>query len=162
MIDPSFSFPFRSETATVIEQLLKKQDNWLLKYHLALIYHDRNRIAETKQLLLSCGDQPRFAPFYATRATIFNDSAADFVLVNLKKAFQSDSSWRYRKLLAEFYVNHENAGLALHLIQPYMKQHPEDYIMGMLYARILLKNGQYAAADNCYPILQLFLLKAPL
>ncbi len=57
-INPAFSFPFRSETANVIQQLLKKQDNWLLKYHLALIYHDRNRIDEAKQLLLSCGNTP--------------------------------------------------------------------------------------------------------
>ncbi|HYJ64930.1 MAG TPA: DUF5107 domain-containing protein, partial [Parafilimonas sp.] len=53
-INPAFSFPFRSETANVIQQLLKKQDNWLLKFNLALIYHDRNRIGEAKQLLLSC------------------------------------------------------------------------------------------------------------
>ncbi|HEX5151133.1 MAG TPA: DUF5107 domain-containing protein [Parafilimonas sp.] len=147
-IDPAFSFPFRSETADVIEQLLQKQDNWLLKYHLALIYHDRNRIAEAKQLLLSCNDQPRFAPFYATRAAIFNDSAADFILSDLKKAFRLDSSWRYRKLLAEFYINQENAGQALQLMQAYMKQHPDDYIMGILYARALLLDGQYVAADN--------------
>jgi Tfp pilus assembly protein PilF len=147
-IDPSFSFPFRSETTSVIEQLLQKQDNWLLKYHLALIYHDRNRVDEAKRLLLSCNDQPKFAPFYATRAAIFSDSSADFVLTDLKKAFQLDSSWRYRKLLAEFYVNHKNNDAALQLMQPYMQQHPGDYIMGMLYARILLMNKQYAAADN--------------
>jgi lipopolysaccharide biosynthesis regulator YciM len=147
-IDPSFSFPFRSETAAVIEQLLQKQDNWLLKYHLALIYHDRTRIGEAKRLLLSCNDQPDFAPFYATRAAIFNDSAADFVQADLKKAFQLDSNWRYRKLLAEFYVNHKNTGAALQLMQPYIQQHKDDYIMGMLYARILLMDKQYATADN--------------
>jgi Tfp pilus assembly protein PilF len=147
-IDPSFSFPFRSETAIVIEQLLQKQDSWLLKYHLALIYHDRNRIVEAKHLLLSSGDQPKFAPFYAARAAIFNDSAADFVLDDLKKAFQLDSGWRYRKLLSEFYLNHNQTDGALQLMKPYMKQYPDDYIMGMLYARILLMDKQYAAADN--------------
>src|SRR6185369_14763893 len=118
-IDPSFSFPFRSETTDVIKQLLQKQDNWLLKYHLALIYHDRNRIAEAKQLLLSSGDQSRFAPFYATRATIFSDSTPDFILSDLKKAFQLDSTWRYRKLLVEFYIDRKNTAAALQLIQPY-------------------------------------------
>lgn len=147
-INPSFSFPFRSETANVIQQLLKKQDNWLLKFHLALIYHDRNRIDEAKQLLLSCDNQPTFAPFYATRAAIFSDSSEDFVLTDLKKAFALDNSWRYRKLLAEFYIAHQHADSAFQLMQSYMKQHPDDYVMGMLYARILLLNKQYAAADK--------------
>jgi predicted Zn-dependent protease len=147
-INPAFSFPFRSETANVIQQLLKKQDNWLLKYHLALIYHDRNRIDEAKQLLLSCGNVLSFASFYATRAAVFNDSSAQFILSDLKKAFQLDNSWRYRKLLAEFYINHQQADSALQVMQPYIKQHPDDYVMGMLYARILLVNKQYAAADK--------------
>ncbi len=147
-INPAFSFPFRSETANIIQQLLKKQDSWLLKYQLALIYHDRNRINEAKQLLLSCTNQPTFAPFYATRAAIFNDSSEEFILSDLKKAFALNNSWRYRKLLAEFYIIHQHADSALQLMQPYMKQHPDDYVMGMLYAKILLLNYQYEAADN--------------
>jgi hypothetical protein len=119
-----------------------------LKYHLALIYHDRDRIDEARHLLLSCGDQPKFAPFYATRAALFNDSSADFVLADLKKAFQLDSSSRYRKLLVEFYANRKNYDAALLLMQPYIQQHRDDYVMGILYARILLLNKQYAAADN--------------
>lgn len=147
-INPAFSFPFRSETANIIQQLLKKQDNWLLKFHLALIYHDRNRIAEAKQLLLSCGNQPNFAPFYATRAAIFSDSSEDFISSDLKKAFALDNSWRYRKLLAEFYIIYQHSDSALQLMQLYVKQHPNDYVMGMLYAKILLLNHQYAAADK--------------
>ena len=147
-VDPSFSFPFRSETANIVKQLLKQHDNWLLKYHLALIYHDRNRINEAKQLLLSCGDQSQFAPFYATRAAIFSDTTSDFIVKDLKQAFHLDSTWRYRKLLAEFYMNHEQTGSALQLIQPYMKLHPGDYIMGMLYAKILLQNNKYEDADK--------------
>lgn len=147
-IDPSFSFPFRSETANVIEELLQKQDNWLLKYHLSLIYHDRNRINEAKQLLISCNNDPQFAPFYATRAAIFKDSSNAFIESDLKKAFSIDNSWRYRKLLCEFYFDYKQIDSALQLIQPYMKQHPSDYVMGILYARILLADRQYAAADK--------------
>lgn len=147
-INPAFSFPFRSETANIIQQLLKKQDNWLLKFHLALIYHDRNRIDEAKKLLLSCGNQPAFALFYVTRAAIFNDSSEEFVLADLKKAFALDNSWRYRKLLAEFYIAHNHADSALQLMQSYIKQRPDDYVMGILYAKTLLLNKQYAAADK--------------
>ena len=147
-INAAFSFPFRNETANVIEQLLKKQDSWLLKYHLALIYHDRNRIDEAKQLLLSCADEPKFAPFYITRAAILSDTSSEIILADLKKAFGLDDSWRYRKLLCEFYLNHDNDDEALQLMQPYMQQHPEDYIMGILYAKILLAKNEYAKADQ--------------
>lgn len=66
-VDSVRSFPFRSETGQLLEELLKNDDHWFLKYQLALIYKDRNRVAECKQLLLSCGDLPDFAPFYALR-----------------------------------------------------------------------------------------------
>ncbi len=147
-LNPLFSFPFRSETAFIIQQLLKKQDNPLLRYHLALIYHDRNRIEEAKQLLLSCANELQFAPFYVTRAAIFHDSSAEFIVSDLKKAFAADSSWRYRKLLSEFYVDHGYPDSALALMQSYMKQHPQDYVMGMLYAKILLQTNNASEADK--------------
>ncbi|HXB92700.1 MAG TPA: DUF5107 domain-containing protein, partial [Puia sp.] len=69
-IDPVRSFPFRAETARLLEEMLTANDHWLLKYQLALIYHSRNRFAECKQLLAACGDTPDFAPFYAFRAVM--------------------------------------------------------------------------------------------
>ena len=45
-IDPVRSFPFRSETGQLLEELLKTEEHWFLKYQLALIYKDRNRTAE--------------------------------------------------------------------------------------------------------------------
>lgn len=174
-LNPTLSFPFRSETGHVLEQLLKKQDHWLLKYHLALIYHDRNRIDECRQLLLSCHNDPDFAPFYAVRAAICQEAhdttgaAAQTLasqpaatqspigqslsdptqpLTDLKKALSLDDQWRYRKLLATFYLDHQQYADALSTVEPFYRLHPEQYIIGMLYAKTLLFNRRYAEADK--------------
>jgi tetratricopeptide (TPR) repeat protein len=106
-IKPTNSFPFRSETASVLEQLLTGQDDWMLKFHLALIYKDRNRIEECINLLISCGDKPDFAPFYAIRAEILRDKNDTQRETDLKKALSLDNQWRYNLLLTNYYIDHQ-------------------------------------------------------
>ncbi|HTN08836.1 DUF5107 domain-containing protein [Agriterribacter sp.] len=146
-INPDLVFLFRSETAMVLEHLLKRQSDWLLKYQLALIYKDRNREAECKQLLLSCGSAPSYAPFYATRSAIFKDSDTAQCLNDLQRALLLDKAqWRYHKLLAEYYIEHGQPARALAVTAPFYKAHPEQYIMGMLYAKTLMLNKKYSNA----------------
>lgn len=144
---PDFVFPFRSETAAVLEQLLAKEDHWLLKYHLALIYHDRNRVAEAQHLLLSCGSEPAYAPFYAVRAAVCKGLPEANSLADLQKAASLDKSWRYQKLLTEYYLNQQQYRNALEVVQTFSKAHPDNYIMGMLYAKTLLLNQKYKETD---------------
>ncbi|MCH5600356.1 DUF5107 domain-containing protein [Niabella ginsengisoli] len=146
-INPELAFPFRSETAAVLEQLLKQQSDWLLKYQLALIYKDRNRLQECKQLLKDCDNEPAFAPFYVERAEIFKDETTE--LPDLQRALALDKKqWRYHKLLAEYYIRHKQPSKALTIAEPFYKAHPERYIMGMLYAKTLLLNQKYEQADK--------------
>ncbi|MBS1668230.1 MAG: DUF5107 domain-containing protein [Bacteroidetes bacterium] len=146
-ISPDFSFPFRSETGLMMEQLLSKQNNWQLKYQLALLYKDRNRIAESKELLKSCGNEPTFAPFYAVRAAIFKGSDSDMVLADLHRALSLDHQWRYHKLISEYFIEHQQYDSALHYASAIYLSHPDQYIMGMLYAKTLLLNKKYKEAD---------------
>ncbi len=145
-IDPTRSFPFRSETAAVLEALLAKQPGWFLRYQLALIDKDRNRTQEARQLLNASGDEPSFAPFYATRAALSNDSAS--ILHDLQKALTLDPQWRCQKLLAEFYLNHAEYTKAETIAGSFYRSHPQSYIMGMLYAKALLLNHRYAEGDQ--------------
>ena len=132
----------------MLEHLLKNQNDWLLKYQLALIYKDRNREAECKQLLLSCDDLPSYAPFYATRAVIFAGSDTSQSLRDLQKALSLDKTqWRYYKMLGEYYNEHQQPQKALAVVAPFYKTHPEQYIMGMLYAKTLMLNKKYKEAD---------------
>ena len=147
-INADFYFPFRSETEEVIKQLMKKQNNWLLTYHLALIYHDRNRITECKQLLMSCENEPTYAPFYVVRAEAETDSNATQAEADFIRATSISNNWRYAKLLAGFYLSENNAGKALAAIEPYAKAHPDNYITGLLYTKALLYNNRIKEADD--------------
>ncbi|MBX3252524.1 MAG: DUF5107 domain-containing protein [Chitinophagaceae bacterium] len=146
-VNPALAFPFRSETGAVLEQLLKQQNDWLLKYQLALIYKDRNRLQECKALLKACGNEPAFAPFYAVRAQICKDETP--ALDDLQKAFElGKKDWRFHKLLAEYYIHQKQPAQALAIAEPFYKAHPDHYIMGMLYAKSLLLNKKYEDADR--------------
>ncbi len=148
-VRPELVFLFRSETAMVLEHLLKSQDDWLLKYQLALIYKDRNRLPECKQLLLSCREAPSYPPFYATRAAIFKDSDTVQCLHDLQKAVSLDQSqWRYKKQLAEYYNGNRQPAKALAISAPFYKDYPGQYIMGMLHAKTLMLNKRYKEADE--------------
>jgi hypothetical protein len=140
-------FPFRDETAAVLETLIKTNDQWLLKYHLALIEWNRNEITKAKTLFMQCGSLPADPNFYAARAALFNDNAAA-IERDLLQAIQLDpQQWRYAKLLGEHFIVQKEYAKALNIAGSFYKTHPGNYIIGMLYAKTLLLNRQYAVAD---------------
>lgn len=139
---PAFVFPFRADDEEVLTWAIQQNDNWKPKYFLALLYKDRNRIAESKNLFTQCGDQPDFAPFYAARAAM-QMGASD--LTDLQKALKlQPNEWRYYKLLGEYYVAHNQYSEALATVEPFYRKHSENYIIGILYAKTLLLNKRYA------------------
>jgi tetratricopeptide (TPR) repeat protein len=149
------TFPFREETAEVLQKLIPANDGWLLKYHLALIEWNRNNIAHAKQLFMQCGNQPNDADFYAARAALMKDDVLSAV-TDLKKAITiNPQQWRYYKLLAQHFITQKQYEKALAVAEPFYKTHPGSYIMGMLYAKTLLLNKKYAAADALLTKLQI-------
>lgn len=138
---PAFVFPFRSEDEGVLLWAIKQNNNWQPKYYLALLYKDRNRITESKKLFEACENEPQFAPFYAARAAM-GMGATD--ITDLKKAVSLEpNDWRYSKLLAEYYVDHQQVANALNIIRPFYRSHADNYIIGILYAKVLLLNKRY-------------------
>ncbi|HZY39042.1 MAG TPA: DUF5107 domain-containing protein [Mucilaginibacter sp.] len=143
---PAFIFPFRSEDEEVLLWAKQQNNNWQPKYYLALLYRDRNRLEESKKRFIECGNEPAFAPFYAARAGM-QMGASD--LPDLKKAVALDNgSWRYNKLLTEYYVDHNQHQIALATVEPFYHAHSGNYIMGMLYAKTLLLNKRYKACSG--------------
>ncbi|MFH6997082.1 DUF5107 domain-containing protein [Flavobacterium sp. FlaQc-57] len=146
-IKPGTSFPFRGETAIILEDLIKKNDQWQLKYHLALIEWNRNNISKAKDLFMQCGTKPNDPAFYASKAALIKDDS-QLVITSLQQAIKLDNeSWRYPKLLAEHYIVQKQYDKALAIAEPFYKRHTENYVFGMLYAKTLLLNKKYAAAD---------------
>lgn len=146
-IQPGISFPFRPETANILEVLIPKNDQWQLKYHLALIEWNRDNLAKAKELFTQCGAKSNDPAFYAAKASLFKDDS-QLVIASLQQAIKLDNqSWRYPKLLAEHYILQKQYDKALAITEPFYKKHKENYLMGMLYAKTLLLNKKYAAAD---------------
>lgn len=145
---PGTSFPFRPETAEILEKLIQTNGQWQLKYHLALIEWNRNTLSKAKELFLQCGSQPADPAFYAAKAALMKEDS-QLVVSSLQQAAKLDNqSWRYPKLLAEHYINQKQYDKAMAIAAPFYKQHSTNYIMGMLYAKTLLLNKKYAEADT--------------
>jgi Domain of unknown function (DUF5107) len=139
------AFPFREETALLLEEQVTKDNSWKLKYALALIYASKNNTEKANRLFIECADQPDLAVFYAARAGLIKANAEK----DLQKAIALDKGeWRYQKLLAEYYIRNEMAGRALALVEAFYPSHKENYIMGMLYAKTLLLNKRYKESDE--------------
>ncbi len=145
-INPAFAFAFRPETGSVLEKLLTQQDDWFLKYQMALVYRDKNRLQESRSLLDACGDKPGFAPFYVLRSAL--SERKDNKLKDLKKALSLEpAAWRYNKLLAEYYIADNQPAEALAITTSYYKANRNNMMMGMLHAKTLLLNKKYKETD---------------
>ncbi|MEO6723112.1 MAG: DUF5107 domain-containing protein, partial [Ferruginibacter sp.] len=142
-------FPFRPETADILEYLIKKNDHWLLKYHLALIQLNYNNQSAAKELFAQCGDRPKYAPFYAARANFYTTDDTSKSFADLKKAAElNKNEWRYGKALIDYYLSNKQPQAALEIANKYHEQFPENYIVGMQYAKALLENKDYHSANK--------------
>lgn len=150
---PGFNFPFRPETATALDWASQQSSDWKPKCFLALLYANKNRIAEAVALLNDLKDRPDWAPFYSVRAGLSTNSEA--VERDLQMAIQKDpAQWRSYKALAEWYNVEKQFQKALDITGPYYKAHPDNYIMGMLQAKTLLLNKKYKEADAILSAIQ--------
>jgi tetratricopeptide (TPR) repeat protein len=146
-LSPLLVFPFRSETVQVLQWASEQTDSWKPDYYLGLILKEKNRVAESVKLFMELKNAPDYAPFYAARAELMQNDSVQAEL-DLKKAIQMDKEeWRYHKLLATHYINARKNENALSVASAYYRNHPENYVMGMLYAKTLLLNKRYKECD---------------
>jgi len=150
-LDPNFVFPFRQETAEILKQLLHNNDCWLLNYHLALIHWNLNNIPKANHYFSQCGNTPNYPPFYAARAEF--SSRYKIIELNtlsdLKHAIELDHiQWRYGRQLAEYYLSEQKFKEALSVVEQYFNRSPGNYYLGLLYAKILLKNKLFVEANK--------------
>jgi len=147
-LNPDFAFPFRTETADILEQLIKNNDYWLLKFHLGLIQWNCHNLDRAKELFLQCGNQPDYAPFYASKFELFRQNGKENIPDNLLRAAELDKTqWRYGKNLITYYLSEKQPAKAEAVASKYFHQFPDNYVIGLLYAKSLLHTKQYSAAS---------------
>jgi Tfp pilus assembly protein PilF len=140
---PNLVFPFRSESANVMEWVISKNKAWQPRYYLGLIYWNRNNIDQAKRLFEQCGDTPQYAPFYAGRFELLKNYS------DLEKAANMDKKqWRYGVKMIQYQIDNKNADKAFSIADAYKKTFPDNYIIGMAYAKSLLLNKKYQACSD--------------
>lgn len=146
---PAFVLPFRIESIPVFEWASQTTRAWQSRYYLALIRWHHGELASARELLSSCGDEPKFAPFYAARAQVVEENAAR----DIERAAQLDpSQWRYGLLLAK-HVARTNPAAALTVTERYTSRFPSNNVLALVNAKMLVLNGQYqVAADILAPL----------
>lgn len=162
---PDFVFPSRKLDLEVFMWTLINSPNWKPVYYFALLLKSKNTDEEsiiklfdafTGDIAKSRGEVIDYAPFYGTRSKIYTANFPAKAIADLQKAISLDKEgWRYYKSLTELYNQQKQYADALQIIEPFYKAHPQQYIMGMLYARTLLFNNQYEAADKLLTSLQI-------
>ncbi|MES2107278.1 MAG: DUF5107 domain-containing protein [Bacteroidota bacterium] len=143
-------FPYKAESTAVMKwAAAQNKGDWKPRYYLSLLYeaaHDREK---ARKEIEDTNSEINFAPFYAYRARLRDSTRHDQQLSDLKKAAAIDTrDWHYVKYLADFYITQKQYKNALSTVSPYFGSHSENYIIGMLYARCLMLNGDYKTAEN--------------
>jgi tetratricopeptide (TPR) repeat protein len=148
----SSAFPFRAETAALLEEKIKTDNHWKWKYALALIYAGNKNRDKANHFFSECGNEPNEARFYASRAGWITKDAE----MDLQKSISIDrTQWRYQKRLSDYYIEQGKYEKALALTEAFYLSHKEHYIMGMLYARALLLNKRYKDCDRLLSAIQI-------
>ena len=149
---PSLVYPFRWETANVLEWAAKKKPHWKTWYYLALVYWSKDRDERAKQYFLECGDAPDYAPFYITRGKFLNPENPASALKDYKKALDSDpGAWRSYYVLVKDYMESSEYKKCLDIARQGAKKFPGNYMLRFEYARALLYNEYY---EDCLAILK--------
>ncbi|NIA31466.1 MAG: hypothetical protein GWP06_16355, partial [Actinobacteria bacterium] len=135
-------FPFRDETGRVLQWALQKDSNWKTKYYLALIDWNQDRRNDAEALFRQCGDTPDYAPFYLARANFERDVQQS--IYDCRQAIQRDkSNWRAWVMLSDFYNKAGDKQDALKAIRTIFQKHPQDYRLGLPYAKALYNSQKY-------------------
>lgn len=142
----AYVFPYRTETVSAVAWAMQNNSNWKFKYYLALNYFAIQRDEEARQLLISCGQEPNYAPFYLTRASLVYARDKKMELLDLEAARKwAPGEWRTANRLIRYYENAHNNQMALTLSEAAYKQFKGNFILGLQYAQALLNNGRYSA-----------------
>lgn len=140
------AFPFRIESERPLRWYAQQTKDWQPVYMLALLEAGVGNTATAATLFKTCGEHPDKAEFYAARAQLPNNDTASVEKDVRKSMVLGKQQWRFTKQLIELLNKQGRHTEALPLAQTWYKEHPSQYIMGMLLAKTQLLNKKYQDA----------------
>lgn len=135
-----YAFPFRPESARMLEWANENGAGWQGRYLLALLKDHYGYKAEAAELM--AGDDATYAPFYAYRYSLTKDSS------DLRKAFALDPSVRYRRLLAVDLNTRGEYAEAASLLKGYYAAHPDNFQVGDALMDAYIGLGKFKDAEK--------------
>jgi predicted Zn-dependent protease len=140
-----FAFPFRRETVDVLEWAEQSDSHWKFKYYLGLLYWDKNRLADASRLMNMYRSNPDQAVFYLSRALLLKEFDGTDQLQDLEKAMNLDpDNWRIYSQIISYHTQRGNYQQELELAEAANRKWPDNYDLGLSYARSLMHNQQYS------------------
>ncbi len=140
---PDLIFPFRPEMIELFAWANKMVPSWKWLYYEALIYWQHNQPDIARNLFNACGDDPDFAPFYLTKARLFQDEPSVVqASVEIANALDPDS-WRIGMEMVNLYLEKGQAGKALQVAEKTHQLHSDNCMVALKYANVLKRNGKY-------------------
>lgn len=126
-------------------------DNWKLNYYAGLIYLNAGADEKSRNLWNSCGDTPDFYPFYIARSRL-SDAGSQQAQADVERALAlAGNDWRVGLYASRFYLDRGNITKAEELAQNFYKGNPQNYYLGLRYAKVLELNKNYT---KCVSLLQ--------
>jgi predicted Zn-dependent protease len=142
---PEMVFPYRAETAVVLEYFLKKNQYWKLRYYLALICWHRGDIQRARDLFQLCREEPDFFVFYLAKARLFGEDK-EIQLASLERATVLEPlDWRVNLAWIDEYLATGQYEQALDIARKFMTDYPENSAFGFRYARALIALEEFEA-----------------
>ncbi|MCB0688845.1 MAG: DUF5107 domain-containing protein, partial [Saprospiraceae bacterium] len=142
----AFVFPYRVETLKALEWASERNNDWKIKYYLALDEWGLGHKEQALQILNQFEETEHFAPMYQARAVLKQELGEDG-MKDLEFALQIDkSNWRAWDDLLTYYEKEGMKEKFLVGAKEAYDRMPDSYVIEMLYANALIENKQYLAA----------------
>ena len=145
---PRLVFPAREETFVVLQWALSKRRDWKTLYYTALIGWSRGRYADAAALLAECGMSPDYGPFYLARAELAKRSGQEPAMADYRRAYElAPEEWRtWLALARRLSGSPADAAAGLEITKAGYDRFPNNFVLGMEYAKGLIDAKSYQAA----------------
>jgi tetratricopeptide (TPR) repeat protein len=148
-VSPHLVFPFRDETLPILQWALAQKPDWKTRYYAALILWGKGRYAEAAGLMRECGMAPDYGPFYLARAELTRRIGEEPAIEDYRKAHAlAPEDWRSWLALSRRIASatKADADAGLEIVKTGYQKFPNNFVLGMEYAKSLIDRKQYQPA----------------
>lgn len=141
-----FAFPYRRETEQALEWADNRSASWKAGYYLGLVYWANGKKEKAWEEWQALGEAPDYGPFYLSRGILAQELETGDPLADFNRALEvSPDEWRTWHHRVEYALQQDSAGMMVEQAREAYERFPENYIVGMDYARVLLATSEYEA-----------------